>query len=379
MDLIDLLLEFSAQNSSSGRVLRDKEQQLRDWAQDFEISGQERINTLVSKTMDSLRDEVPSFAEDHYDDRSAGENWRQLVESSGVNRKVEKLQKKLLDECKKALSEVARELKSELSLVASLSSDRHIKMDRIFDTKRALKWVSGLGVAIALLVSGPLSWGAAIAIGVVGVVGGLFSCLFDDREKKARSAREELSRQLSDDINKMERDLRKKLGSWFRQKLLRKQIHVLLSDLEAVTSGLFELADVQRTLAWMLNERQKNLGRALIKEALSQLGAVNLLNSIVDVARVPGHTMFLTKPNVVFPRQICSKLEILLGEQIWFVTDTKDTVSILSQAIGGCCRKNKISIEKKVRIAHVPLDNLDMVTKARVKLAQQLTGFYVME
>jgi len=193
MGLIDLLLEFSAQNSSSGRVLRDKGQQLRDWAQDFEISGQERINTLVSKTMDTLRDEVPSFAEDHYDDRSAGENWRRLVESSGVNRKVEKLQKKLFDECKKALSEVARELKSELSLVASLSSDRRIKMDRIIDAKRAWNWVvtilaGGLGVAALVLVSGPLGWAAAVA----GGVGGLISWCFDDREKKARSAREEL-------------------------------------------------------------------------------------------------------------------------------------------------------------------------------------------
>lgn len=103
MDLTDLLLEFSAQNSSSGRVLIDKRRQFRDWAQEFRTSGQERINTLISKAMDSLRDEVPSFAEDHYEDRSAGESWKRLVESNGVIRKVEKLQKELLDECKKPL------------------------------------------------------------------------------------------------------------------------------------------------------------------------------------------------------------------------------------------------------------------------------------
>ena len=138
MDLTDLLLEFSAKNSSSGRVLIDKRRQFLDWAQEFRTSGQERISTLISKAMDSLRDEVPSFAEDHYEDRSAGKSWKRLVESNGVIRKVEKLQKELLDECKKALSEVARELKSELSLVASLSSDRHIKMDSIFNVNHKI-------------------------------------------------------------------------------------------------------------------------------------------------------------------------------------------------------------------------------------------------
>ena len=142
---------------------------------------------------------------------------------------------------------------------------------------------------------------------------------------------------------------------------------------------MFELADAQRTLAWTLNDRQKDLGRTLAREALSQLGAVGLLDSIMDVARVPGlATMFLIKPNVTFPGQIRSELEKLLGEQIWFVIDTKNTFSILSQAIGRNCEKNKISIEEKIRVAHVPLDDLDAVAKARVRLAQQLTGFHVM-
>lgn len=380
MDLTDLLLEFSAQNSSSGRVLIDKRRQFRDWAQEFRTSGQERINTLISKAMDSLRDEVPSFAEDHYEDRSAGESWKRLVESNGVIRKVEKLQKELLDECKKALSEVARELKSELSFVASLSSDRHIKMDSIFNVKRAWNWgtnilAGGLGIAALVLGSGPLGWAAA----AVGAVGWLISLFFDDREEKARRAREKLSRRLVDNINKMERDLRKNLGDWFHQELLGKQIYVLLDDLGAVTSGLFELADAQRTLAWTLNDRQKDLGRTLAREALSQLGAVGLLDSLMDVARVPGlATMFLIKPNVTFPGQIRSELEKLLGEQVWFVIDTKNTFSILSQTIGRNCEKNKISIEEKIRVAHVPLDDLDAVTKARVRLAQQLTGFHVM-
>lgn len=380
MDLTDLLLEFSSQNSSSGRILIDKRRQFKDWAQGFRCSGQERINTMISKAMDSLRDQIPSFAEDHYEDRYAGESWNRIVESNGVIRKVEKLQKELLDECKLALSEVARELKSELSLMTSLSSERHIKMDSIFNVKRVWNWgtnilAGGIGIAALVLGSGPLGWAA----GAVGAVGWIISSFFEDREEKARRAREKLSRRLVDNTNKMERDLRKNLVDWFHQYLLGKQIHILLDDLIAITSGLFELADAQRTLAWTLNDRQKNLGRTLVKEALSQLGALGLLDTISDVARVPGVAiMFLINPNVTFPGQIRDELEKLLDEKIWFVIDTKNTFSILSQAIGRNCEKNKINIEEKIRVAHVPLNDLDAVTKSRVRLAQQLTGCHVM-
>lgn len=380
MDLTDLLLEFSAQNSTSGRVMIDKRRQFREWSQEFRAHGQDRINTLVSKAMDKLRDEVPTFAEDHYEDRSAGESWKRLVESTGVNRKVEKLQKELLDECKKALSEVARELKSELSLVASLSGDRHIKMDSIFNVKRAWNWgtiilAGGLGIAALIFHSSPLGWAAT----AVYAVGWVISWFFDDREEKARRAREKLTNRLLRNVDKMDRDLRKNLGDWFHQELLGKQVYILLDDLGAVTSGLFELADAQRTLAWTLNDRQKALGRTLVNEALGQLKAENLGNAIVDVARVPGlATMFLIEPNTAFPGQVRDGLERLLGEQIWFVIDTKSRFSILAQAIGRDCDRNKIGIEEKIRVAHVPLDDLGPVGKARVRLAQQLTGLHVM-
>ena len=174
-------------------------------------------------------------------------------------------------------------------------------------------------------------------------------------------------------------DLRKHLADWFHQELLGKQVYVLLDDLEAVTSGLFELADAQRNLAWALNDRQKTLGRNLVDEALVQLNAEALTKVIVDVARVPGlATMFVIAPNTTFPSQVRNGLERLMGESVWFVIDTPSRISVLAQAIGRDCDRTKISLEEKIRVAHVPLDNLGPVAQARVRLAQQLTGLHVM-
>ena len=99
---------------------------------------------------------------------------------------------------------------------------------------------------------------------------------------------------------------------------------------------------------------------------------------IINVARVPGCAiMFLIKPQTKFPDQIKTDLEQLLGESIWFVIDNSNPKSILSQAIGRGCDRNKISIEEKLKIAHVPLDELDPLTLTRVQLAQQLTGLHI--
>ncbi|MDD4324255.1 MAG: hypothetical protein PHR37_05430, partial [Eubacteriales bacterium] len=380
MDLSDMLLNFSAQNSTSGRVLIDKRRQFQEWSQRFKTDGQERINTIISKLMDGLRDDVPEFAEEHYEDSKAGEMWNKHIKSIGVNEKIKMLQNTMLEECKEALIEVARELKRELSFVAELTGDRTITMGSIFDLKRAWNWGitiagGGIGVAALILGSGPLGWAA----GAVGLVGWLVSFLFDNREKKVRQAREELSKSLRDNIDKMESTIRQQLSNWFQQELLEKQVYALLEDLDAMTSGLFDLADAQRNLAWTLNERQKVLGRTLVEEALCQLNAENIKIAVKDVARVPGlAAMLVIEPNTSFPSHIRNGLERLLGEVIWFVIDTGNEKSILSQAIGRGCERGKIRIEWNLKVAHIPLDELDVLTRSRVKLAQQLTGLHVM-
>ncbi len=379
MQLTYSLLDFSAQNSASGRVLVEKRRQLNNWGQDFKTDGLNRIDTLVSKLMDGLRQDVSDFAENHYDDNRAGEKWDKHIKSAGINQKSETLQRHLSEECKKAMQEIARELKSELSFMTEFSTDKSIKMDGIFDSKRWWNWGTGilsggLGIA-ALILGGELIVLAAVAVGIIGWLGSLF---FDDREKKARNAREKLSKKLYDNIDKMERNLKRQLRDWFFKELIKKQVDVLLNDINTIGSALFELADAQRDLAWTLNKRIKYLSKILVEEGLKHEDAVGAEHHIIDIARVPGTAMmFIIAPGIKFPEQIKTDLERLLDESIWFVIDNGNPKSILSQAIGRGCDRNKISIEAKLKIAHIPLDELDPLTLTRVQLAQQLTGLHI--
>jgi hypothetical protein len=379
MELTDSLLGFAARNSSSANALADKRAQLIDWAKGFRKDVKERIDSLITQEAAGLREEVPGFAEDHYEDSKAGESWERLVAAKGITDRAHKLQQAIQEECQYALSEVARELKSELSLVGGFTADCEITMDSIFNLKRAWNWgttglAGGLTLAAVILGSGPLGWAAA----AVGLGGWLISLFFQDRESKARKAREKLSKRLHGNIDKMEEHLRQALHSWFEDDLLAKQVTVLIKDLEVVTAGLTELAVAQRELAWTLNERLKVLARVLLEQALGQLRATTAKRIVRQAARVPGlGVMLLVVPNARIDGKVWKGLERLLGENLWLVLDTGSEDTTLHQAIGAHCNGENTVVDKVNRVARIPLDKLDAAEKSRIPLAQQLTGLHL--
>ena len=381
LKLSDTLLEFSAQNSSSGRVFVEKKRQAISFSKQFRDGGLDRINLFVTKSMDALRNEIPLFAEDNFDRHDAGERWSSIVARHDIQRGARKLLEQLQDECRAALSEIARESAVELQLVGDLASDRRIAMDPVFDGKRAWNWGTtllsgGLVLTSVILGSTPIGWAAA----AVGVVGWLASFLFKDREFKVQRQRDKLAKRLNKDIDKIERRLRKSLRNWFEKKLLHNQVRVLIADLKVITAGLFELADAQRNLAWTLNREQKKLHQTLLREALKQLGHPELYDLSSDVARVPGSAMMLViDSGTIFPGDVRVGLKTLLEEDVWFVVNTSNDMSKLAQAIGRNCDRRRVSIEDSIRVAHVPITDLTEEVRGRISLAQQLTGLHVMK
>ena len=378
-ELADALLAFAARNTSSSNVLAGKGQQFREWAKAFRKDVAERIDTLVTREMAGLREEVPGFAEGHYEDSTAGDNWERLVASRGVIEGVHRLQQALTEECQQAITEVARELKSELSLVGTFSADRQITMDRIFNLKKAWNWgvtglAGGLTLAAVILGSGPLGWAAA----AVYVVGWLVSLFIRDRESRARKAREKLSSKLNANISKMEDYLHKSLHKWFKSELLAKQVNILAEDLHSVTQGLAELAAAQRRLAWTLNDRLKVLASVLLKESLTQLRARLARGAVTRAARIPGvGLMLLVAPGKKVGETVRDRLERLLGERVWVVSDSGNEEALLRLAIGPECDAWPIVFDATNRTASASVDDLSASVRMRLPLAQQLTGIHL--
>jgi len=372
----DCLLDFSAKNSSNGRVLTDKIQRVVSWANQFRSAGQDRIDTFIKKQMSSLRNKIPEFVEENYECSEAGDHWKSLIEEQGIECKAKELAKELQEECSCELSEISREIAAEMNLVGKLYADRRISMDSIFDTKKAWKWGTAIlttGLTIASIFT---SGAVAVAAIAVNFIGSFLSLFFNDHEFKSRKQRQILTGELKRNVRRIENNLQNKLNNWFHQDLLKKQVSVLRGELNVVRSSVLKLADMQRNLAWQLNNAQKQLHKKLFREALRQIGHEDSQNLILDTARLPGHVMLLIEHETAFPEEIRKKLKDLLGEEIWFVTNSHNQASILAQAIG--CDQKEIRIKSEIQVAHVPIDNQDALTIFRSGLAQQLTELHVM-
>lgn len=383
MALSEKLMEFSAQNSSSSRVFVDKKRQVETWSSQFRKGGEERITMFITKEMNALRAEIPSFAEDNYERPDAGERWERLVESRELDRKAKKLVEQIQDECRDELSDSARQLKAELDFVGRFAGDRRISMESIFDTKRTWDWfTTGLsgGLVIAALILGgvPLVWAAAAV--AVGLAGRLVSWFLESRREKAQKQRAELKDKLDADVEKMENKLKEELHNRFFEGILDKQVRAHIGELSAITSDVSTLADAQRRLAWRLNRQQKDLHRALLDEALVHLGQEDCRDLVLDVARVPGQAMLLlTELGITIPEDVRKDLEKLLGEEVRYAINTPNKASILVQTIGRDCKQRQVRIEPDIQSAHIPVDDVDAVAVSRIRLAQQLTELYVMK
>ena len=381
LDTMEKLLEQSAQNSEQGRLLLDKRRKLSDWTRKFKDDGINQIDSLLAKVKSDLMSEVASFAEDNYDNPNAATKWAGILKSKNIEERCDNLIKKLSSNCDDELREITRELNQEISFSAAVFTDKAINMSNLIDGKRIWNWIStiaggGIGVAAIIgLISGPVGLIATVGVSLVGFLGSFF---FKSRENKAVDARRKWEGKLNNHIDKTIRSLRKQMLDLFYNELLTKRLYSVANDINAVIDSLFQLSEVQKNLGWRLNSKLKEINKMLIIEALSFVGANGLEWHIRDLARIPGNAIMIRLDDGKrFPDDIKRNLSALLKEQVWFVFHNENLKVLLTRAIGHGCVRNSISIEHKLKIAHVPLSELDALTINRVRLAQQLTELLI--
>ncbi|MBP7331617.1 MAG: 50S ribosome-binding GTPase [Firmicutes bacterium] len=381
LDTMEKLLWQSAQNSEQGRLLLNKRRALSDWTKKFKDDGIIQIDSMLTKIRSTLISEIASFAEDNYDNPNANRKWDAVLKPKNIEGRCDKLIKKLASDCDDGLREITREINQEISFSAAVFADKSINMSSLIDGKRIWSWVStiaggGVGIATILgLITGPVGWFATTGVVLIGFFGSFF---FKSRENKAMDARRKLEGKLNDHIDKTIRSLRKQMLDILYNELLKKRLYGVANDINAVIDSLFKLSEAQKDLGWRLNRKLKEINKMLIIEALSFVGAGGLDWHVRDLARIPGNAiMIMLDDGKRFPDDIRRNLSVLLKEQVWFVFYNDNPKILLSRAIGRGCAKDNISIEYKLKIAHVPLNKLNALTVNRVRLAQQLTELLI--
>ena len=384
VDAFETLFRQSAENSEQGNILVDKKRKLKKWTIDFESDAKKRIESFLSTISGELKKEVASFAEDNYDNSNAEHKWKSIIQSHNIESRATSLLKQLGMECEEELQEICREINSQLKFSHTIFSDKSINMPFLIDGKRVWNWATTLvsgGLMIAsLFVSTPIGW-VGLAVGLVGWLG---SFLFSDREKKILDARKKLENKLITNLDKIISDLKKKMLDILYDELLKKQLYPVLDAIDETINSVFTLSKTQQDFARALNSKLNEINKVVITEALDYTGFSGLECHIANIVRIPGNAMMIVlEDGMRLPNDAKKELSYILKEQVWFIFNTKNLKSILTQAIGRGCEKDSIRIQyinDEPRIAHIyNFDALDANTFNRVRLAQQLTELLIMK
>jgi hypothetical protein len=394
VNAVETLFKQSAENYERATILINKGDKFKKWTEIFKSDSERRIESFLTNLSGKLKREISSFAEDNYDNPNASSEWDKILKHYDIERKAIDLLKQFGQECESELKEISREINSELKFSHSVFSDNSINMPTIYDGKRIWNWTTtllsgGIGVFGLLNIWNPVGWVSIAASVGVALFSWLGSLFFDDREQKARDARQKLENKLNDYVDKMIKDLRKNMLDSLSNILIKKQLLPMQHTIDNVIHSMLVLSKTQRKFAIRLNSRLEEINKAVIKEALEYLGYAGLEWHISGIARIPGYAyMLILEEGKIFPNDATKNLSNLLNEKGWYIIKNDRIKSMLLQAIWRKADRTSIDVQKitiqnidnELQIAHIPfLDTIDANTKNRVRMAQQITELLIMK
>ena len=379
---VETLFEQSAQNSQQGSLMIAKRKALSEWIREFTKSADTQIETFLTTVSSDLKKEIAIFAEDNYANKNASKKWNEVVKDRNIQQRAQKLLEQLGEECENELREITRETEFDIKFSYKLNAEQSLNMHSIVNGRRIWNWATSIvsgGLTIAgIFVASPFVI-AGLGVGALGWLGNL---LFKDYESKAKNARKELERKLTNHINKMMNSLCKTMKNVLYDELLKKYMNPMEATMNEVVLSLFELSDVQHKFAKGLNGKLEETNKLVVTEALAYEGYEGF--ELNNLARIPGYAvMIVLDDGKRFPDDARNSLRNLLKEQILFVFQKDNLKSMLGQAIGKGCERSEIRIQDingEPRIAHIPaLETVDAYTRNRIRMAQQLTGLLIMK
>lgn len=378
MTTADILIQQASENHVQSVVIESKRKKLEEWLAKFQIRGKKQIEKSLNTLKNEIKREIPAFSENHYSDKNAGENWKQVLEGFNIEIRCGEILDQLARECEEKLIEIYREIAAELKFSSTISAESEIHMSSIVDGKRIWNWgvtiTTGVLSVLALLGVPVVGW---VALGV-GVVGGLLSFLFKSKDQKIKEAREKLEKKINQSLDNQFKEINKQLKQVFEEELITKQINPSFELLDDILEAIKAISKAQNAFAQSLYDKNEEINKIMVEEASFYINASSLYSEVVHVSRIPGTCITLCVNNIP-SKKVREEFEVLIKETVFVIKYVDDLRELLSRQIG--TSKSSIRIENdehRTPIAlHVEIDGeIGPVKVNRIKMAQQLSRLY---
>jgi hypothetical protein len=201
----DFYLDFSKQ-------IRDRARESAPRLKKAQEDHARQLEQELRGVFAALQQEVPDFAEDHWDDSESYLNdaWSDKVRRFGMEKKINAAQEKAIEEFSSDMRDLLEEVGRELILNRRFSINTETLSEQDSSTLMAqtFKWsssIAGVVFSVALMNSwNPGGWilaGVGVAIAVVGLLGSLF----ESKASKRLKAVNKISSALESQIEKQEK------------------------------------------------------------------------------------------------------------------------------------------------------------------------------
>lgn len=368
-NIILKVYEHSADALLQSDIWFDKRVQLIEWRNEFIERSQKKFDAIYQRLSDNLKNEIYDFAELNYENKNAGISWKSRIRNLKWDTRYQDLLKKLAKECERKRKELSDELTQEIKFAFQSGAD--VNVGEVDSTTPVGEYLgAGLGAAggLAAIAFPPIG----IAIGVVGLLTGIFS---ESREEKIRKNKQKLREAVTQPSFEILDKIHNQAIEIFNTEILNKGVDEF-QDLLANYQFMFaRLGKSQGDMANNLSFEYRHLNAILLGEAIDYTNAGSFSKDDAEFPmRIPGERMVLLADKSNLDNDAISAL---LGEK--FVSlkpkqEFPDTVKMLL----GCdyqvdSYKLEFDTEEKEGEETIALFP-DKVNERKINMVQQIAG-----
>lgn len=280
------LLDFSRNNYLESCHVFDAITTFDSWITGFESDSVTEIANCIDNRCNDIRNCVSSFVEDHLEDENIEQLWKNRINSFHIEKTINNKINAIGAEAQRKIDSIFSNLDAAINITIDLSKNTELSDQGFTNWKKINGWVSaGAGAigAILLFMSNPVGW----IFSGIGVLFGVFTWFNDSREKKLHEARQELTKSLNKNIDKLNKELKSKAVKEFK-KSLKQTNNDTKFRLNMMWHTLVALANSQREMGWNFCNQHCEISKVMTIEVLKEIGLhESETKKITGVARIP--------------------------------------------------------------------------------------------
>ena len=364
--------------------LRDHAQETRSWKGQFQKDAQARIQSAINNTIGKLRNDIPSFAEDHCEDSEINTAWRLKVESIGINGRAREVQEQLQEQVRGKIRTLVEEIDYELITAQARFGTTTIHAGYIRDHKRiwnrtvtGVTSAIGTAAAAAFFTFPPLAVPLGIASVAVKLIGSFLSKLIGDRAQRRQEATAKIRTDLEENLDQIEGQLKRDMDKYFRADLVETQINGTIHTLETLQESANQAAKFYHAQADALRENVLDMNKQMVTYALEREGNDTSLLDLITIARAPGQGMAVRARNdAALTKDNIRAIQEAVQEPVEVIPSLWSDRRVIQWAID-LEGADEIDIDQRRGTAQVKHATRSPETPARTIMAEQITGLNI--